>query len=145
MIYTAVFKNHRTTNENGVEKVIYYYRIPALKGAELEQYKADRGQYYLECDETGHPLFQVTNKHLGIKIEITRSMKPNKLGVHTWYAKRTYLQILNDIAGQYKALAGTEFGMGELRTMAKEIYSGEAIPSEVSDTSASQSQGLDEL
>jgi len=145
MAYTAIFKNQRSTYDNGVEKVIYYYRIPALKGAELEQYKADRKQYYLECDETHEPLFQVTNKHLGIKVEITRSMKPNKLGVHTWYAKRTQLQILNDIAGQYKSLAQTEFGMSELRQMAREIYTGEAISSEILETGSGSSEGLDNL
>jgi len=145
MSYTAIFKNHRTKTENGVETVMYYYRIPALKGTELEQYKADRGQYYLECDETGQAIFYVTGKTLGLKIEVTRSMKPNKLGVHTWYAKRTMLQIQNDLAGQYKFLAQTESGMAELRQMAKELYSGEAIPAETVGNGTGQESGLDTL
>jgi hypothetical protein len=145
MSYTAILKNHRTKTENGVETVIYYYRIPALKGTELEQYKADRGQYYLECEETGHALFFVTGKPLGPKIEVTRSMKPNKLGTHSWYAKRTVLQIMNDLAGQYKFLAVTESGMSELRQMAKDIYTCEAVPSEMIESSGESDSGIDTL
>jgi len=144
MVYTAILKNPRTVTENGVEKVLYYYRIPTLKGDALEQYKADKGQYYLEDDETGQALFIVSKKALGPIIEITRSRKPNALGVHSWYAKRTIMQVLNDVAEQYPALAKSgEAGMQMLHQMAKDIHGCESISAE--EVTADPSKALDSL
>ena len=117
--FTAYFKDDREVREtDGSISVMYYYRIPTLKGEEKEQYKADRGQYYVE-DADGTPSFSVKNRNLGISVDLVRALKPNeKTGTHSWYAKRGYLQVYESLCVQYPGIAKGD--PDTLRDMAKQ-------------------------
>jgi hypothetical protein len=104
--FTAYFKDDREIIETDKSvSVLYYYRIPSLTGEEKEQYKADRGQYYVE-DADGVPTFSVKNRNLGISVDIVRAINANKeTGIHAWYAKRGYLQVYESLCAQYPGIA----------------------------------------
>jgi hypothetical protein len=97
---------------------MYYYRIPSLTGEAKEQYKEDRGQYYVE-DANGVPSFSVKNRNLGMMVDLVRALKPNeKTGTHSWYAKRGYLQVYESLCVQYPGIAKGD--PATLRTMAEQ-------------------------
>jgi hypothetical protein len=104
--FTAYFKDDREVREtDGSVSVMYYYRIPSLTGEDKEQYKADRGQYYVE-DAEGVPTFSVKNRNLGMSVDLVRALSPNdKTGLHSWYAKRGYLQVYQSLCAQYPDIA----------------------------------------
>ena len=117
--FTAYFKDDREVREtDGSISVMYYYRIPSLTGEAKEQYKEDRGQYYVE-DANGVPSFSVKNRNLGMMVDLVRALKPNeKTGTHSWYAKRGYLQVYESLCVQYPGIAKGD--PSTLRTMAEQ-------------------------
>ena len=104
--FKAFFKDDREIREtDGTISVLYYYRVPSLTGEDKEQYKADRGQYYVE-DADGVPTFSVKNRNLGMAVDIVRAINANaETGVHAWYAKRGYLQVYESLCAQYPGIA----------------------------------------
>lgn len=141
--FTAYFsKPIERRTETGETKVLYYYRIPSLKGEDLAQYKADKGQYFVE-NEKGEALFS-TEINKGAEIEIMRSMKPNpKTGMHSWYAKRTMKAILNDLIKVNPEIGATQWGYADLKEEAYRMYNAETLVVEA--VPEEQEKGLDEL
>jgi hypothetical protein len=125
MAIKAHYKNPRTvTQEDGTKKVLHYYRIVGMTPDEQELYKSDKGIYYCE-DKDGTPMFS-TNEARGTVLELKRASKPNpKTGTHSWYARRTFMEIYEDCAKLFPTLASTD--KEEIKSMARDMYNAEEI------------------
>ena len=133
--FFALFDNSRPTrDDNGVESVMYYFRINGMSAEEKAVYKADKGKYYVE-DANGTPMYSVKNQNLGNELVIVRASKPNeKTGIYAWYHKRTEMQILDSLIEQYPSLSKSDAGFRRLETMAKEQFDGQFTTVTVADT-----------